>query len=207
LGATNIPRLPKGRKGIRTKQKLIDQGIVLLSKGGYQALVADDVAKAAGLSVGTFYIYFKDKRDLFLTVLEQINGESEQAAPEIIQALKTKPARFAIKKVIRALISWTLAFHKKYHRIFSDAYYAAPNDPLIQKALLVSDSRLTINMNLAIAHISETLTTKIADSEFFVIKQAAQGVIHALAAQDEDVAEDEVIDALARMIVFIVQKE
>ena len=56
----------------KTKEKIIEAACELFSKYGYHNTQVMDIVKAVGMSAGTFYNHFKDKRDLF----EQITLES-----------------------------------------------------------------------------------------------------------------------------------
>jgi AcrR family transcriptional regulator len=55
-----------------TKEKIIEAACELFSKYGYHNTQVMDIVKAVGMSAGTFYNHFKDKRDLF----EHITMES-----------------------------------------------------------------------------------------------------------------------------------
>ena len=48
-----------------TKDKIIEAACELFSKYGYHNTQVMDIVKAVGMSAGTFYNHFKDKRDLF----------------------------------------------------------------------------------------------------------------------------------------------
>lgn len=52
-------------QGQRTRAKLLDAGMQVLADRGYAASRVDDVVRVADTSRGTFYLYFKDKEDLF----------------------------------------------------------------------------------------------------------------------------------------------
>lgn len=71
---TTVPRSPT--KGERTRQRLIDAATALLARDGYHDLKITDVAPAAGLSAGVFYIYFKDKDDLVIQIFRQLTEEN-----------------------------------------------------------------------------------------------------------------------------------
>jgi AcrR family transcriptional regulator len=47
------------------EEKIIEAGCELFSKHGYHNTQVMDIVKAVGMSAGTFYIHFKDKRELF----------------------------------------------------------------------------------------------------------------------------------------------
>ncbi|MCM8785187.1 MAG: TetR/AcrR family transcriptional regulator [Candidatus Omnitrophica bacterium] len=43
----------------------------LISKKGYSKTTVDEITKKAGIGKGTFYLYFKDKNDLFFSIIKQ----------------------------------------------------------------------------------------------------------------------------------------
>ena len=55
---------PSMRKGERTRLRLRIAAAEALEKSGYQDLKVADICKLAGVSLGTFYIYFTDKEDI-----------------------------------------------------------------------------------------------------------------------------------------------
>ncbi|MBP5669859.1 MAG: TetR/AcrR family transcriptional regulator, partial [Lachnospiraceae bacterium] len=57
---------PKQKRSIETRNKILEVGSMLMLKEGYHNVTTDDIAKAAGLSTGIVYHYFKDKKDILL---------------------------------------------------------------------------------------------------------------------------------------------
>ncbi|MFN4226725.1 MAG: TetR/AcrR family transcriptional regulator [Candidatus Ratteibacteria bacterium] len=43
----------------------------LISKKGYSKTTVDEITKKAGIGKGTFYLYFKDKSDLFSSIIKE----------------------------------------------------------------------------------------------------------------------------------------
>ena len=62
---------PKQKRSIETRNKILEVGSMLMLKEGYHNVTTDDIAKAAGLSTGIVYHYFKDKKDILLIALDQ----------------------------------------------------------------------------------------------------------------------------------------
>lgn len=64
------PALPPGKttatRGERTRNKIRDAANQLFLELGFNATTVDAIVEAAGVSKGTFYIYFKRKEDLLL---------------------------------------------------------------------------------------------------------------------------------------------
>jgi AcrR family transcriptional regulator len=66
-----MPKISDARRQ-ETLDKIKHAASELFSKLGYHNTQVMDIVKAVGISAGTFYIYFRDKRDLF----EKITGGS-----------------------------------------------------------------------------------------------------------------------------------
>lgn len=59
----------KKEKGKLTRQKLLDAATHLFQQHGFDAVSVDAIVEAAGVSKGTFYIYFESKDTLILDFL------------------------------------------------------------------------------------------------------------------------------------------
>lgn len=62
-------RTPQQDRSIRTKQAIIQAAMKLFSEKGYHQTNTKQIAAAAGVSTGSFYSYFIDKRAVFMEVL------------------------------------------------------------------------------------------------------------------------------------------
>ncbi len=67
-----------------TRDRIIMAACELFSKYGYHNTQVMDIVKAVGMSAGTFYNHFKDKRDLF----EQITIESLESLRVTVKSLR-----------------------------------------------------------------------------------------------------------------------
>jgi AcrR family transcriptional regulator len=54
------------------KQEIIDAAIRVFSTKGYHRAKVRDITEALGISTGTFYIYFANKRELFMEVVDDV---------------------------------------------------------------------------------------------------------------------------------------
>ena len=92
-GAARAARKPQGRpslgggtpaqdrelraQGQETVRKLLEAGMVEFDERGFNGVRVDDVVKRAGISHGTFYLYFSNKDDLFKTLLRDALDDME----------------------------------------------------------------------------------------------------------------------------------
>lgn len=78
-----MPRLTKATKEER-RQQLIDAAWRCVADRGFQSLTVDDVCAEAHVSKGAFYVYFEQKQDLLLALLDDEAAEMD----EVMQALQ-----------------------------------------------------------------------------------------------------------------------
>ncbi|HAW15603.1 MAG TPA: hypothetical protein DCW41_02750 [Clostridiales bacterium] len=65
-------RIPKQKRSIEKKQRIKDAAMKLMSEKGYHQTSSNEIAKEAGVSIGTFYSYFKDKKELYAELVADI---------------------------------------------------------------------------------------------------------------------------------------
>lgn len=61
-------RIPTQKRSKNTKNQIIQAGLKLFSDKGYYRTNSKEIAKEAGVSIGSFYAYFSDKEELFKEV-------------------------------------------------------------------------------------------------------------------------------------------
>lgn len=94
---------PKTRVGLTKMNKLVEVAEELFtSKGFYQTSIAD-ICKAAKTAVGTFYIYFESKTDIYHYMMNAYEREIKHKLAESIKDLDTRyeKEREGIKCFIR----------------------------------------------------------------------------------------------------------
>ena len=67
---TGKVRIPKQKRSIEKKNAIIVAAIDLFSEKGIYNTNSKEIALKAGVSIGSFYSYFSDKKALFIEVLE-----------------------------------------------------------------------------------------------------------------------------------------
>lgn len=69
----NKIRQPRQSRGIQTKEKILDTAYELFCKKGYYKTTTNEIARTAGVSIGSLYSYFKDKDTILLEILDRYN--------------------------------------------------------------------------------------------------------------------------------------
>ena len=84
----NEVRKPVQTRSIETKNKIINSSLELFSTVGYYKTNTAQIAKNANVSTGIVYGYFKDKRDILLSVLEIYIDKVSKPILDIIKTTK-----------------------------------------------------------------------------------------------------------------------
>jgi TetR/AcrR family acrAB operon transcriptional repressor len=67
------------------KREILEAGLHCFAKRGYHAATMDEIALAAGVSKGAIYWHFKDKEELFLSIMRERGKALEDAGAAAIQ--------------------------------------------------------------------------------------------------------------------------
>lgn len=74
-----------------TRARLRASGQKLLAERGLHAVTSHDIADAAGVAAGTFYLHFRDKEELFRELVFEAVAELEQRLESAVHPLRERP--------------------------------------------------------------------------------------------------------------------
>jgi AcrR family transcriptional regulator len=84
---------------------LLDAGVAALADNGYQATRVDDVVRIAGVSHGTFYLYFSNKEDLFRELAHRCADDTAALVGQLGPVSPDDAGRAALRKWIADFVS------------------------------------------------------------------------------------------------------
>ncbi len=90
-------------RGEATRQLLLDSATAVFSELGYAGATTKEIAKAAGVSEGTIYRHFADKRELFAAVFTERNAANFDAVIRLPELAGTKSVRENLLFLIEAI--------------------------------------------------------------------------------------------------------
>jgi AcrR family transcriptional regulator len=94
-------------QGRETVRKLLEAGTIEFEDRGFNGVRVDDVVKRAGISHGTFYLYFANKEDLFKALLRDALHDMEIVAGDF-------PVVTSDGTGLRLLREWVRKFSAAY---------------------------------------------------------------------------------------------
>jgi len=88
----------------RRRNQILDVASLIFSREGFVRANTDEIAKRANLGKGTIYRYFKNKRDLFLSVVDRGLDKLKDAI--LIEVEKTDDPLKKIENAIKTYLSF-----------------------------------------------------------------------------------------------------
>lgn len=80
----------RAKQAEATKNKIYECGIKLIRKHGFDGVTVEEISKDAGVSVGTYYYYFKSKFDLFSEIFKRAD---DYFVEEVADNLKSEDSK------------------------------------------------------------------------------------------------------------------
>jgi AcrR family transcriptional regulator len=133
VSARGESRAGSGRRRKRRAPEVAEREIVeaaeaLLREKPFRDLTVDDLMRRTGLSRPSFYVYFRDRHDLVLKVVEHIGGELFAMADRWYKG--TGDALAQVREAIDGVVG-VFAEHGPVLRALADA---AADDPRVEEA-------------------------------------------------------------------------
>ena len=114
---------PKTERGRRTLRKLLDAAGEEFGVNGYHDTAISHITQRAGVGLGTFYVYFKSKQEVFQALVADMGARTRHALSE---SVKDAPNRIEAERLgIRAYLEFVRT-HKSLYRIVMEAQFVAP---------------------------------------------------------------------------------
>lgn len=105
------------KKALETRQRLIRATIQQIEEKGYHNITADEIAKACGMSTGSAYRYFKNKKEMLLAAIEYSFANIQTVSG-------TEDSRLLQFERMEDMLAYTLnqfyLLHKKYYAIHEE---------------------------------------------------------------------------------------
>jgi AcrR family transcriptional regulator len=193
-------RIPKQNRSIETKTRILEAGFSLFSQKGLHGTSSREIAAKAGVAIGSFYSYFKDKRDLFIVLLKTHRINVMKILNEYSSKTITDNNQF---ELIQNLVKTVWASHYATNEFDQKAEMLKNVDPeidtIIKQQEEVVRSRITANLKL----IKNRLRKKNIDVAAWLVSIAIREIIHSATrstSKDMNLIIDELSDMISRYL-------
>jgi len=99
------------RSGIESKKRIIDAAMEVFSRKGYAKANIREIAKAAGISIGGVYLYFKNKEELYKYIISDRRHEIATMTETAVN--QSKSATQALSNFLRLYLEYAIR-HREF---------------------------------------------------------------------------------------------
>jgi AcrR family transcriptional regulator len=197
-------REPSQARSIEKKDRIVKTAFNLFDRKSFQDVNIRLIAREAGVSIGTIYAYFQDKKDIFIAVQELYRDEMYQRLFNVIQEEldATDKLEDGIYAVIIALRDFFRA-HKVFHREAFILTLVDEHFRLDHVARERSNGRAVVD--LFYQKFKKSIAKPKSELVFFVVHRVARDMVHYLFLYPEDINEKKVYREIAAMITRYLQ--
>lgn len=192
-------RIPKQQRSMEKKLRIMEAARELFARKGFGGTNSNEIAQKAGVSIGTFYSYFRNKKALFLDILEQylenfITGiyrlQSDDAIP--------------LKDNIRSHIQKAFAafdLHPAFHR---EALVLKFSDKDIKRLFDDAEKKQLVLISSLLQPYSRQGSGRNLQVAAKVIHSAVENVAHYVKFLDSPIQRGHLMEELTEMIYHYV---
>jgi AcrR family transcriptional regulator len=188
-------RIPRQKRSMERKVRIMEAARELFAKKGLMGTSSNEIAREAGVSIGTFYSYFENKRALFLQILK----EHLETFVTDIYTLKTDDA-ISVKDNIREHILKAFGVFDRHPAFHREALLLKFTDPEVKRLFdEVEQEQLAIISDLVRPYCT-TKDPKSLREVSKVMHSAVESIAHAVKFLDSPLDEDKLVDELSDML-------
>ena len=194
-------REPIQKRSIEKKEKIIKTGFDLICEKGYYNVSTPDIAKAAGVSTGIVYSYFKDKKDIFVEGIKKYSQSIFFPMLDILQVgpIKQKNLKSKLKKIVDIFIE-KHTISKSAHEEMLAMSHLEPEiaDIFNQSEIAMTEKIVAILIKNGFE--AKNLTEKVHISMGIIENLCHEIVYHKHPNINKNVMKNEVIDAIVKLL-------
>lgn len=117
-------KLPKTARGKATREKLLQAAEKEFGARGFHAVAINDLTRTAGVALGTFYVYFDSKEEIFRALVKYMSDLTRTWVGQRVAGATDRIS--AERQGLEAYIEFARQ-HKGIYRIISEAEFVAPD--------------------------------------------------------------------------------
>ena len=166
-------RQPKQRRARETVEAVLDAVVRILKREGVDAVTTNHIARVAGVSIGSVYQYFPDKRAIFIALHKRHLEEIDR----MVETKLMEHAASSLHALVRAMVEAMIDTHAGDPELYELLLTEVPHRPDGTRDFAV---RLHGAFRLAIAsRMHEFKTHRDLDMIVFIVTNMVEALSHA----------------------------
>lgn len=192
-----IPRTPKQQRSVQTKNRIMKAAFTLFSQKGIHGTNSKEIVEKAGVSIGSFYSYFKNKKTLLLEILEDYLDQTyltvwKDMERVTINELDRNDIKFIIENVFKA--------YKIAPTFLMQTHALRYSDPDINRVYERERNREVTQIRYLLENNKHRMRVSDQEAAAIIIHNTVESVVHTSKFLGPKIDEQRLINELADMI-------
>jgi AcrR family transcriptional regulator len=186
-------RAPQQKRSIDKKGKILDAAYALFCERGYYKTTTPEVAKRAAVSVGCLYSYFKDKNDLFTSVLDIYDSRFDEMRAEALVAFGQPYASY--REALRNLLGKLIAIHRESRALNIEIRILSHSDPAVRERKKEQERKVLAAVRDALSADSGKLRVSDIDAAAEIVDVLVGGIVDRIAFGEAALSDERIMEA------------
>lgn len=194
-------RIPIQKRSIEKRKKIIDTASKIFNNKGYLDTTTAEIAKEAGLATGSVYAYFKNKKDIFIEVLQLYSRTVYNNTIANLNKIKDKND---LTLLVDTMVNSVLENHKFSPRFHQEITMLACTDDDIRE---YHHQQQKIQIDKYLEKLGEyTLSFSNKKEKLFLVYSLIEGMCHEIMySRDSNFHKDTLIKECKEIVKKILQ--
>ncbi len=106
---------PRQKRSVQTRAKILQAAYDLFTEYGFDETTTHLIAERSGISVGGLYAHFKNKEEMFLTLMEQRSRNSYEMTQDFMAEIRDKA--MSVQQCMGEMIPRMWAAHSRHGKL------------------------------------------------------------------------------------------
>ena len=197
-------RIPKQHRSVQTKNRITKAGFQLFSHKGIHGTTSKEIADKAGVAIGSFYAYFKNKKQLLLEILENFLDKIYTMIWKDLNSYTIKALR---EEDIKSIIANVFKAYDIAPLFLSQTHTLRYSDPDINR-IFEKEREREVNQILKLMESNKSrLHLRDAYAAAIIIHNSVESVAHTAKFIGPHIEESRFIDELTAIIFDYLSSE
>ena len=191
-------RQPQQQRSIEKRDKIIAAGMKLFDEKGFHNTKSTDIANEANVSIGTFYAYFKDKKEVFIEYMEHhIEFTTNELFDNITKLLNKSNDR---RELIHIIVNELFCMHKCRIKYDEQIIIMKHIDSDI-KTINEKNEKKSVKRTMALLEfLGDELSIKNKHAASHFLPMMLEDLIHYVFFNDHDVDEKDLLGEIEDLL-------
>jgi AcrR family transcriptional regulator len=194
-------REPRQQRGISQKEHIIEAAYAYVCAHGYSKLTTPRLARAAGISIGCLYGYFRDKDDLFHAVLDRYSQQFDAMREDILRKFESgdEPLR---KQLYDFLVS-LVAVHEASAKLNMEITQLSFRDQSMKSRLDATEIKVRAAIEKWLAGYRGEMSIADIETKAVIMMDLMSAIVHRVAFGQSPVPRDRLLKEGVNALVSI----